>query len=266
MTRLAYLRLSFVLATSLSTAACGGTSPIPGSGLAPSTSGTVRTAQTVRNLHKNDPCAAHGCIYVGNEGNSVTVYSKVANGNVAPVQAITGADTDLDDVWAVAVDSARNIYAANYKGGNYHYGSVTVYAAGSTGDASPIATIYGTPGAETISPSGVGIDAAGNIYASGQSSNSVSVYPPGSNGPTTPSQYISGAATQLSAPDSLAVAAGGKIYITNNSSVTVYAAGTDGNVSPIQTISGSKTGIDNPNAVAVDSKEKFTSRAPRMDL
>lgn len=209
--------------------------------------------------HRKNTCLKAACIYIGNEGGSVAVYELKANGNVAPVQYIAGSQTGLDDVWAVAVDSARNIYAANYQGGTYHYGSLTVYSAGSNGNTAPIATIYGSSGYAMISPSGIAVDAAGNIYASARASDSVSVYPPGSNGPSAPIQFIKGSATGLAQPTSLAVDAKGKMFVTDGplASVTSYAAGATGNVAPVQTIAGSKTGLGLTDAVAVDRKGRI---------
>jgi hypothetical protein len=263
MTHLSYLSLSITFATSLSIAGCGGASSLPRSSVAPLSSGIDGAVQTARNLRKKDPCMRSVCIYVGNQGSSITVYRATANGNVAPVQSISGDKTGLNDVWAVAIDASHNIYAANYLG-NYDSGNLTVYAAGSNGNTPPIATIDGRTSQNPMSrPSGIGVDAAGNVYASGNLSNSISVYPPGSNGQATPTQYIAGGYTGLALPDSLAVSPTGRIYVTNKASVTVYAAGSNGNVAPAQTISGSKTGIANPNAVAVDSKGRiYVSSTP----
>jgi 6-phosphogluconolactonase (cycloisomerase 2 family) len=256
MTRLANLGAAPALVVALlSVAACGGRSALPASS-ASGPNGIESIAQRAQNAHEKNPCTKSACIYVGNEASSVTVYPATSSGNVPPVQAIVGNQTGLEDVWAVAVDASRNIYSANYRG-NYGLGDLTVYATGSTGNVAPTATISGSSSVEPLLlPSGIGVDSAGNIYATGQSSISISVYAPGSNGTPTPIQYIHGSYTGLSNPDCLAVTPNGTTYVTNpgNASVTVYAAGANGNVAPIQTIAGSKTGISTPNCVAVDSK------------
>jgi 6-phosphogluconolactonase (cycloisomerase 2 family) len=83
-------------------------------------------------------------IYVANatspSGNgSLTVYAAGANGDVAPTETIEGAKTELNLPNGIAVDSADNIYAANYNSS-----TITVYAAGSNGNVAPINTISGS--------------------------------------------------------------------------------------------------------------------------
>jgi len=257
-----------LVAASLALSACGGGSIVPGTSPVDLAGGVHRSIAPAESANKSARCAKEACIYVGNEDSSITVYQKNGSGNVAPVQRIAGSNTGLDDVWAVAVDASRDIYAANYSGSISSLGDVTVYAAGARGNVAPIATIQGSYGADKMSaPSGIGLDSSGNIYVSGQDSNSVSVYPPGSNGYAQPTQYIKGVYTGLYSPDSLAVSGKGTTYVTNwdghTGSVTIYAPGASGNVTPVRTISGSNTGIDNPNAVAVDGKGKvYVSSTP----
>ncbi len=85
---------------------------------------------------------AAGNIYVSNGmGNSVTVYSAGASGNATPTKTIIGAATGLSTPNGIALDAldaAGNLYVANESGG-----SVTVYPAGATGNAPPVAVISG---------------------------------------------------------------------------------------------------------------------------
>jgi sugar lactone lactonase YvrE len=251
-------------AAMLSLAGCGGPA-VPVSSLPATNAGIEQSALLAEKPHKRNPCLKRQCIYVGNVGSSITVYRVDANGNVAPLQDISGDQTGLNDVWGAAIDASHNIYAANYQG-NYDDGDLTVYAAGSRGNVSPTATIDGRTSYDPmLKPSGIGLDAAGNIYASAWTSSSISVYRPGSNGSPTPIQYVAGSYTGLLYPSALAVTANGTMYVTNwgAMSVTVYAPGSNGNVAPIQTISGSKTGIFHANAVAVDAKGRiYVSSSP----
>src|SRR5580704_4529795 len=84
-------------------------------------------------------CTTRACIYVTNEGNnSVTVYAKRANGNIAPLWTIYGSNTGLNLPVGIALDASRNIYVTN-SGAN----TVTVFAAGANGNVAPIRTISG---------------------------------------------------------------------------------------------------------------------------
>jgi hypothetical protein len=74
----------------------------------------------------------------------VNVYAAGAQGNVAPIQAIAGSKTGVNGPVGIAVDAGHNIYVANVDAANQVYpGSVTVYAAGATGNVAPIQTITG---------------------------------------------------------------------------------------------------------------------------
>lgn len=196
------------------------------------------------------------CVYVANayasSTGSITIYPLSATGNYNPgTNVIVGSGTLLNEPFSVALDSAGNIYAANELSS-----SITVYAAGSSGNVSPTWQIVGSK-TGLATPSGVAVDTSGNIYATngvndnGTPPYSVTVYPAGSNGNVTPSRTITGSKTGLSQPYSIAVDSSGNIYVANAGTcggcetVTVYSSTQNGNVSPIRTISGSNTGFGN---------------------
>jgi 6-phosphogluconolactonase (cycloisomerase 2 family) len=79
-----------------------------------------------------------------NSGNgSLTAYAAKANGNVAPIEKIKRAKTELSLPAGIALDGSNNIYAANFDRTNFADSSITVYAAGSNGNVAPINTISG---------------------------------------------------------------------------------------------------------------------------
>ena len=78
--------------------------------------------------------------------------------DVAPSANISGSSTGLRSPEGIALDSSNNIYV-----GNYGPSTVTVYSAGSTGNAAPIATINGNY-TDLANPEGVALDSGGNIY------------------------------------------------------------------------------------------------------
>lgn len=85
-----------------------------------------------------------GNVYVSDTrvGPHIFVYGAGDHGNVAPIQSISGSKTQLTIPMAVAVDAERNIYVANW--GRYEPSSLTVYAAGATGNVAPIRIITGS--------------------------------------------------------------------------------------------------------------------------
>jgi len=247
-----------VCAAAAMLAGCGGSS-------APSvpTGALQNQGRTVRHQTSCPPC-----LYVANYGagavNSVTVYAVGTTGNATPLQYLNGPSTQLCNPDDVAVDSSDNMYVSNICAPSGHY-SVTVYAAGATGNTAPTAVISGS-NTGLNEPDGIALDPVnGDIYVANGNGGSnlggtVTIYAPGSNGNVAPIGTISGAATGLEVDGPLVLDASGNIYVPNvargggpNGSITVYAAGTVGDVAPMQTISGSSTKLYYPRQVALDS-------------
>jgi tripartite motif-containing protein 71 len=218
-----------------------------------------------------------GNIYVADlSSRSVFVYPRLGNStgalNEAPIAAISGSSTGLSDPRGIAVDSKGNIYVAD--GGNYNASppipaSVFVYAAGSSGNVAPMATISGSKSGLST-PYGIVLDSSGNIYACDigleTGIESVFIYPPlgSSTGllNESPTASISGTNTLLGFPWGIALDSRRNIYVASFSGgVTVYSpvGNSTGilNEVPIATINGSNTGLDGPNGIALDSSGKI---------
>lgn len=75
------------------------------------------------------------------EDSSVSVYSPGAAGFPTPVRTLGGRAAGWPAPVEVTVDTRREIYVVNAPAPPASYGSVTVYAPGATGNASPIRTI-----------------------------------------------------------------------------------------------------------------------------
>jgi 6-phosphogluconolactonase (cycloisomerase 2 family) len=202
--------------------------------------------------------SASGVAYAPNvNANSVTTYAAGSTGNVGPTSDLAGPYTGLGQPSGVGVASSGNYYVCNSQGGS-PYTSVTEYAAGSGGNAAPLATIRGA--ATTLSsPADVALDASSYVYVSNNNASSgggwIAVFSPNSNGNIAPARIIQGAATGLNEPLGIALDASGNLYVSNHAgnSVTIFAAGANGNVAPLRVITGSKTGLSGPTGVTVDS-------------
>jgi len=140
------------------------------------------------------------------------------------------------------------LYVANYFGS-----SITVYAAGASGNATPTATIAGG-NTGLNGPGGIALDGAGNIYVTNFLGNSITVYAAGASGNATPTATIAGGNTGWVNPAGITLDGAGNIYVANDggNSITVHAAGSSGNVTPMATIAGGNTGLNNPYGIAVD--------------
>ena len=217
---------------------------------------------------------SNGNIYVTTDvakiGPAVNVYQPGSNGNVAPIAIITGSDSGLAQTVGLALDSSGSIYAMNQTYGNPEGdGVITVYPAGSNGDAIPVAAV--TSNFTGISSaSGIAVDSGGTIYVANalfpenpcgeyDGTSSINVYSPGSYANEASVGRIAGENTILSFPSNVAVDSGGKIYVLNRrggsacyGSVTVYPAGSEGDIAPSATLDVDTDGRDFPVAMAVD--------------
>src|SRR5260370_19643325 len=117
-------------------------------------------------------------------GNQTVTATDVA------ARSITGSE-------AVSV-TPRPFYVANFNGN-----SATVYAAGATGNATPIATIAGSNTGLT-SPQGIAVDAAGRLYVANIANPyTITIYASGATGNATPAATIAGSNTGLSQPEGI---------------------------------------------------------------
>jgi hypothetical protein len=206
----------------------------------------------------------NGEIYVAKPlSNSIAIYAPNASGKASPIGIIEGSQTGLDAPQGVALDANANVYVTN-KGDSANTGSdsVTVYAAGSTGNVAPMQTIAGTHTGLDI-PVQLAVDSSSNIYVANitypnSGNGSLTVYAAGANGNVAPTKTIEGTKTELDLPAGIALDSSDNIYATNfdrtdfaDSSITVYAAGSNGNVAPIKTIEGAETGLDGPRGIVI---------------
>ena len=117
---------------------------------------------------------------------SITVFSKDASGDVAPLRVIQGTKTMMDWPTSIAVHPDRGeLYVANDTGD-----SVTVYKSDANGDVAPIRTLKGT---RTMikNPTGVALDLVNNeLWVANFGSHSATVFPVDANGNVTPKRVI----------------------------------------------------------------------------
>ncbi len=181
---------------------------------------------------------------------------------MAPERVISGDDTGLSTPADVKVNAAGDIFAANYG-----TDTITEYAPGASGNASPICTLGGLDTdlneIDDMSLEANGTLVIGDIQDPNGEGGAVLVFPPGSCGDVAPSEYIVGASTGFHTVDGVGTDAQGTIFAdsSTSSAVEVFKAGATGNVAPEYTITGADTGLGYPDDVVVgfDGKLYVTS-------
>jgi sugar lactone lactonase YvrE len=197
-------------------------------------------------------------IVAGSQTNSdVLVFAAGATGDLAPLQTISGPNTELEFAWGIAVDAAGNIYVANQALSGAP-SSVNVYAPGANGDVAPIRRIAGNnPG--LTDPTAVALDPSGNLYVANKYGSTVKVFAPGANGNARPIQTITGGKTRINLPTGIALDAAGNIYVSEYrvSEMTVFPPGATGNVAPLWRIYGTASLLRKPHGIGLDAANRL---------
>jgi hypothetical protein len=135
--------------------------------------------------------------------------------------------------------------------------SVAIFAAGSSGDAKPLATIQETAPDTPIDAS---LDMHGEVFI-GNSNGSIKGYD-GQNFDYQLVRTIAGPHTGLIHPSSMAVDPSGNVYVTDLGAapgaekLVWFSAALSGDIYPTKTVGGPHTGITSPTGIAVDASEE----------
>ncbi|HTT75281.1 MAG TPA: hypothetical protein VMF50_04795 [Candidatus Binataceae bacterium] len=194
---------------------------------------------------------ANGRVYISNSDYSqpsIVEYAPGAVGNVLPTAIIAGPATELHNPQAIRISPRGNIYVANGFGNQQK--CILEFAPAANGNASPIA-VFGGVECGFLGPSDISLDGS-SVYDSNRSNSSIIEYSLGDDHLFAVTTTISGPATGLDSPDSIALDASGNPYVVNSNSVTAYRSGSDGAVTPFLTIFGPATGLEQPHRIAVD--------------
>ena len=186
-------------------------------------------------------------------GTSVTRYRGNANGNSSPTTELA-----TYNVTALAKDTAGNILVASDSDQAIH-----VYAPGAIGRAAPIRTISGSVNTGVQQPTGIALEAAGNIFVAEQGGSNlrsaILKFSPESDGDVAPVARIPSmnppssdapSNTQLRRASGVAVDPSGRIYVADplGNSLLIFDPGSDGDVAPAEIIS---YGLHQPQQVAL---------------
>ena len=170
----------------------------------------------------------------------------------APIKTIAGSATQINYPYQVAFDGSGNIYVLNANVPS----SVTVYAAGASGNAAPIALITTSSQTYLDGPEALAVDSSGRIYVGNSANSTISVFAPGANGVSSPVETISSNTNScqfIVGQATLSVDAQGNLYVADDNSynsVCVFAPVT-GTPTLLRTLSGSSTMLSPPGSAVL---------------
>lgn len=192
------------------------------------------------------PPAATTIFIANRNGADVLEFPIAGNGNITPSATISGANTLLSTPDSLAVDSNGLIYVQNDSGTD-----IMVFNA--TGNVAPSAQITGVSTGLAASE-GLAVDSALNIYATSFSANTLTSFPPGSNGNAAFAHQAVGGATGLTDATTVTIY-NGTAYVTNTNTNTVVglSATANGNQAFTSLLSGGATGLSAPFGIAFDA-------------
>ncbi len=219
-----------------------------------------------------------GNVYVADYGNN-TIRKVTPGGVVTTLAGLAGSQGSADGTgsaarfympYGVAVDSAGNVYVADY-------GNNTIRKVTPGGVVTTLAGLAGSPGsadgtgsaAQFYYPGGVAVDSAGNVYVADSGNSTIRKVTPGGAvttlaglAGTTGRADGTGSAAQFSHPSGVAVDSAGNVYVADPQNVTIRKMTPGGAVTTLAGLAGGWGNTDGtagaarfcwPNGVAVDS-------------
>lgn len=98
-------------------------------------------------------------LYVAN-GLDVRIFASGVNGDVAPIGVIGGPSTGISNAFDLGLDESGQLYVGDFPA-DFSAGSITVYAAGATGNVAPVRTITGVDTGLGVPSGGIALDPPG---------------------------------------------------------------------------------------------------------
>lgn len=184
----------------------------------------------------------------------VSVFARLANGNVKPQRVIEGQGTALSrTMHGVAYDDVNDEMSIPVALG----GAILVFRGGASGEEAPIRVIQGEK-TRLIRPQTIAVDPVHDeILVGDTTARAVFVFDRRANGDVAPKRVLYGDKTKLLDVVGVAVDPGRNVIVVASRSASTIGLITfnrtdTGNVAPRTVISGPKTGLAHFRQVAVD--------------
>ena len=123
-------------------------------------------------------------LFISNAGNdSITVYARRANGNVAPLRILSGPATGLSTPSGLAVDTVNNELLVSNGSVASDLARIAFFARTANGDVAPLRIVSGTLTSLGLVPRGLSVDTANDeVVVVSEGDQSVSTYARTANG------------------------------------------------------------------------------------
>jgi len=225
------IRVVFTFLTILALSSCSSSTPTSSTPTSPGNPVTPAAATLVYIPYVS--AVVSGGV-VTSASSSIVAFPANSSGAVSPASTLTSQNT-TDQYSSVATDSSGNIYVGSTNLTST-VGKISVFAAGSTGAANPIATITGSATGMATAYI-LAVDSSQNVYVAG--TGTVLEFAANANGNVAPIRTLTG----LPACKALAVDPAGNIVYAvatgaaNADSIEIFTPTQSGNAAPARTIS-----------------------------
>jgi hypothetical protein len=177
----------------------------------------------------------------------VLIFPHGSNGNVTPTVLGGSNAPTLGPSQGIAFDHNGLIYVSAYEG----FGSISVFAANSTGNVAPLRVIQG-PATELSSPGALALDSSNNLWVS-QGNNGILEFPAGANGNVSPIAVL----VSDYAPDAIAIDSQNRLIASEGNSLVIYASNPTSAQSPATIVFGTNTGLGDITSLGVDALDNI---------
>lgn len=196
------------------------------------------------------PALAQNELFVGNAGNnSVTVFSRTASGDTAPIRTLVGAATGLSFIQGLAVDVTNNeLFVANGSGP-----AIKVYSLTASGNTAPLRTLTGAATGMS-QPVYIAVDPVNNeLFVTNGGNQTITVYSRTASGDVAPIRTLSTVPAGNAAVGLTLDLTNNELVVgTSGSTIDVYSRTASGNTPALRTLGGPATGLIGPIGLGVD--------------